>query len=71
MAPLFAFVAWLGTSPQRGLFAFGFIFITITVCSMNLHYSMDYITYFETSIASLIGIVIAGVAYEVVNSWSE
>jgi uncharacterized membrane protein YccC len=32
---------------------------------------MDYITYFETSIASLIGIVIAGVAYEVVNSWSE
>ena len=71
MAPIFAFAAWLGSSPQRGLFAFGFIFIIITVCSMNLHYSMDYITFFESSVASLIGIVIAGLAYELVNSWSE
>ncbi|QKF78666.1 FUSC family protein [Arcobacter defluvii] len=71
MAPVFAIAAWLGTSPQRGLFAFGFIFIIITVCSMNLYYSMDYITYFETSISSLIGIIVAGVAYELINSWSE
>ncbi len=71
MAPIFAFAAWLGSSPQRGLFAFGFIFIIITVCSMNLHYTMDYITFFESSVASLIGIVIAGLAYELVNSWSE
>jgi hypothetical protein len=71
MAPVFAIAAWLGTSPQRGLFAFGFIFIIITVCSMNLYYSMNYITYFETSIASLIGIIVAGVAYELINSWSE
>lgn len=71
MAPIFAFVAWLGTSPQRGLFAFGFIFIIITVCSMNLSYKMDYVTYFESSISSLIGIIIAGIAYELINSWSE
>lgn len=71
MAPIFAFAAWLGSSEQRGLFAFGFIFIIITVCSMNLHYSMDYITYFETSIASIIGIAISGIAYELINSWSD
>lgn len=71
MAPVFAFTAWLGSSPQRGLFAFGFIFIIITVCSMNLYYKMDYVTYFESSISSLIGIMIAGVAYELINSWSE
>lgn len=71
MAPIFAFVAWLGSSPKRGLFAFGFIFIIITVCSMNLYYRMEYITYFESSIASLIGIAIAGIAYELINSWSE
>lgn len=71
MAPIFAFVAWLGSSPQRGLFAFGFIFIIITVCSMNLYYKMDYVTYFESSISSLIGIMIAGIAYELINSWSE
>jgi uncharacterized membrane protein YgaE (UPF0421/DUF939 family) len=71
MAPVFAFTAWLGSSAQRGLFAFGFIFIIITVCSMNLHYSMNYITYFESSISSLIGIMIAGIAYELINSWSD
>jgi uncharacterized membrane protein YccC len=71
MAPIFAFTAWLGTSAQRGLFSFGFIFIIITVCSMNLHYSMDYITFFESSISSLIGIIISGVAYELINSWSD
>lgn len=71
MAPVFAFTAWIGSSPQRGLFAFGFIFIIITVCSMNLHYTMDYVTYFESSISSLIGIMIAGIAYELINSWSE
>ena len=71
MAPIFAFAAWLGSSDQRGLFAFGFIFIIITVCSMNLHYSMDYVTYFETSIASIIGIAISGIAYELINSWSD
>lgn len=70
MAPIFAFGAWLGVSPQRGIFAFGFIFIIITVCSMNLYYSMSYISYFEISIASLIGIIISGIAYELVNSWS-
>ena len=71
MAPIFAFAAWLGSSDQRGLFVFGFIFIIITVCSMNLHYSMDYVTYFETSIASIIGIAISGIAYELINSWSD
>lgn len=71
MAPIFAFAAWLGSSAQRGLFAFGFVFIIISVCSMNLHYSMDYIKYFESSISSLIGIIISGVAYELINSWSD
>lgn len=71
MAPIFAIAAWLGTVPQRALFAFGFIFIIITVCSMNLYYSMDYITYFEISISSIIGIAVAGVAYELINSWSD
>ena len=71
MAPIFAFTAWLGSSAQRGIFAFGFIFIIITVCSMNLQYSMSYISYFETSISSLIGIIVAGVAYELVNNLSE
>jgi uncharacterized membrane protein YccC len=71
MAPIFAFTAWLGSSAQRGLFSFGFIFIIITVCSMNLHYSMNYITFFESSISSLIGIIISGAAYELINSWSD
>lgn len=71
MAPIFAFTAWLGSSPQRALFAFGFIFIIITVCSMNLYYDMSYIVFFETSMASLIGIAVAGIAYELVNSWSK
>jgi hypothetical protein len=71
MAPIFAFTAWLGSSVQRGLFSFGFIFIIITVCSMNLHYSMNYITFFESSVSSLIGIIISGVAYELINSWSD
>ena len=38
---------------------------------MNLYYSMDYITYFEISISSIIGIAVAGVAYELINSWSD
>ena len=71
MAPIFAFTAWLGSSPQRGIFAFGFIFIIITVCSMNLQYSMSYISYFETSISSLIGIIVAVIAYELINALSE
>ena len=32
---------------------------------------MDYVTYFETSIASIIGIAISGIAYELINSWSD
>jgi len=71
LAPLFVFVAWLGSSPQRGLFSFGFIFIIITDCSMNLHYQLDYITFFEIGISSLIGVATAGIAYELMNSWSE
>lgn len=71
LAPVFAFTAWLGLKIERKSFSFGFILIIISVCSMNLYYNMDFITYFETSIASLIGIMISGLGYELMNSWSQ
>lgn len=70
LAPLFAFIAWLMTIPSKGIFAFGFTLIFITVCSMNLQYSIDIHTYIDTCIATVIGLSVAGLAFVLINSWS-
>ncbi len=71
VTPLLAFTAWMMTIPSKGLFAFGFILIFITVCSMDLQYSMNLNVYIDTSIATMLGLMGAGAAFIVVNSWSE
>jgi len=71
LTPLLAFTAWMMTVPGKGLFAFGFILMFITVCSMNLQYRMNLNVYIDTSLATIIGLMGAGAAFILVNSWSD
>ena len=70
IVPVLAFVGWMTTKPKWTGFSLGFVFLFMSQSSFDLFYKIDPTTFLETTIASLLGVTLAGVAYLLVNFWS-
>jgi len=70
LAPMLATVAWWTTQPKWSGFALGFIFLFMYQCSLDPYYRVDPTVFLESTLAYLIGIGFAGLAYLLVNFWS-
>ncbi|WP_345987313.1 FUSC family protein [Sulfurimonas sp. HSL1-2] len=70
LAPVLAVVAWWTTQPRWSGFALGFIFLFMYQCSLDPYYRVDPTVFLESTLAYLIGIGFAGLAYLLVNFWS-
>lgn len=70
LAPVLALVAWWTTQPKWSGFALGFVFLFMYQCSLDPYFKADPTVFMESTLAYLIGIVFAGLAYLLINFWS-
>lgn len=70
VAPVLAFVGWMTTKPKWSGFSLGFVFLFMSQTSFDLYYKISPTVFLETTVASLLGVIFAGVAYMLVNFWS-
>jgi len=68
--PLLAMLAWWTTRPKWGGFSLGFIFMFMYQTALDPHYKMTATFFLENALANLIGIILAGSAYYLINFWS-
>ena len=70
LIPALGFIAWMTTKPKWSGFGLGFVFLLMSQSPFDLYYKIDPTIFLETTVASLLGIIFAGVGYMVVNFWS-
>lgn len=68
--PLLALLAWWTTRPKLGGFSLGFIFMFMYQTALDPYYKMTATFFLENALANLIGIILAGAAYYLINFWS-
>ena len=68
--PVLALIAWWTTRPKWGGFALGFIFMFMYQSALDPHFKMTATFFLENALANLIGIILAGLAYYLINFWS-
>ncbi|MBL0708602.1 MAG: FUSC family protein [Sulfurimonas sp.] len=71
LIPVLAYGGWSTYKPQRVPIGFGFIAVMFMLFHIDLSYDMDIIAYFDLCFASLLGLLIAGIAYIVFDSYSS
>ncbi|MFA6192801.1 MAG: FUSC family protein [Sulfurimonas sp.] len=71
LTPPLAAIGWWTTQPKWTVFALGFIFMFMYQTALDPYYKMETIFFFENAMASLLGIILAGVAYMLINFWSN
>ena len=68
--PMLALLAWWTTRPKLGGFSLGFIFMFMYQSALDPSYKITANYFLENALANLIGILLAGTAYYLINFWS-
>ncbi|WP_404320197.1 FUSC family protein [Malaciobacter canalis] len=75
LTPVLAFISLLMILPGKNLIGFGFLLIFINTCAIYTHYNMNFISFADMSIATILGLIISGFSFILIdfasNVWIE